>query len=165
MIKGSKPPRNPRPKNPLKIELRLHRHGCADPSRIRVKTGHPRPRSDSHEVHSTGRLDPRKLLTRTTRSQVDRPPLIQVLTDKAFNATTFINVATAPPAWEHHLCLILLFTAYPGMAVKKLPLFTPRRALFYNQRPLDAQDDNHRTRVFWGSVLSVSHRPPQSRPD
>jgi hypothetical protein len=133
---------------------------------IRVQTGRPRLCFDSHEARSTGSLDPGKPTTRTTQGQAGRPPLTHLLTNKAFNATTSANVATAPPAWEQHPCLILLFTAHPGMAVKKLPLFTPRRALFYHRRPLDSQDDNHRARVFWGSVLSVPRRPPSvaSRP-
>jgi hypothetical protein len=90
-----------------------------------------------------------------THGQAGRPPLIDLSTDKAFNATISANVATMPPAWEQHLCLILLFTAYPGMAVKSLPLFMPRRALFYHRRPLDSQNDNHHAQVFWGSALSV----------
>jgi hypothetical protein len=128
--------------------------------------GRPRLRSDSHEARSTGSLDPGKSPTRTTQGQAGRPPLTHLLIDKAFNATTSANVATAPPAWEQHSCLILLFIAHPGMTVKKLPLFTPRRALFYHRRPLDSQDDNHRARVFWGSVLSVPRRLPSvvSRP-
>jgi hypothetical protein len=60
-----------------------------------------------------GSLDPRKSLTRTTRGRAGRPSLIRLLTDKAFNATTPTNMAIAPPAWEQHLCLILLFIAYP----------------------------------------------------
>jgi hypothetical protein len=54
-----------------------------------------------------------------TRGQVGQPPLTHLLTDKAFNATTSTYVATASPAWEQHLCLILLFTAHPGMDDKK----------------------------------------------
>jgi hypothetical protein len=49
--------------------------------------------------------------------------------------------------------------------VKKLPLFTPRQALFYHQRPLDSQDDDHRARVFWASALSIPCRPPRLCPD
>jgi hypothetical protein len=90
-----------------------------------MKTGHPRPRSDSYEARSTGSLDPGNSSTRTTQGRPGRPPLIHLLTDKAFNATTFTNVATAPSTWEQHLCLILLFTAHPGMDDKKQPLFTP----------------------------------------
>jgi hypothetical protein len=86
---------------------------------IRVKTGHPRLRSDSHEARSMRSLDPGKSPTRTTRGRVGRPPLIHLLTDKAFNAITSTNVATAPPAWEQHPCLILLFTAHPEMDGKK----------------------------------------------
>jgi hypothetical protein len=70
-----------------------------------MKTGCPRPRSDSHEARSTGSLDPGKLPTRTTQGRVDRPSLIHLLTDKAFNATTPTNVTTTPPAWEQHPCL------------------------------------------------------------
>jgi hypothetical protein len=52
--------------------------------------GKPRPRktSDSYDPGSS----------RST-------PLIHLLIDKAFNATTPTNVATAPPAWEQHPCL------------------------------------------------------------
>jgi hypothetical protein len=46
-----------------------------------------------------------------------------------------------------------------------LPLFTPRQALFHHQHLLNSQDDDHRTRVSWGSALSVPRRPPQLRPD
>jgi hypothetical protein len=48
-----------------------------------VKTGHPRLSSDSYEARSTGSLDPKKLLTRTTRGRVGRPLLIHLLTDKS----------------------------------------------------------------------------------
>jgi hypothetical protein len=53
----------------------------------------------------------------------------------------------------------------PGWAVKKLPLFTPRQALFFNRRPLDLQNDIRHTRVSWGSTLSVPQQPPQLCPD
>jgi hypothetical protein len=63
---------------------------------------------------------------------------MHLLTDKAFNATTSTNVAIAPPAWEQHPCLILPFTAHPGMDGEKaatihttsstvLPSTPPRR--------------------------------------
>jgi hypothetical protein len=128
-----------------------------------MKTGLPRLRSDSHEALLTENLDPGKSLTRTTQGQAGRPPLIHLSTNKAFNATIYVNMATMPPAWEQHLCLILLFTTHPGMAVKTLPLFTPHRTLFYHQRPLDSQNDNQCTRVFWGSALSVPRRPSPLR--
>jgi hypothetical protein len=130
-----------------------------------VKTGHPWLHSHSHDPRSTGSLDPKKSSTRMTRGRVGRTPLIHLLADKAFNATTSTNMATTPPAWEQHPYLILLFTAHPGMGAKKLSLFTPRRSLFYHRRPLDAQDDNHNAGVFWDLVLSVPRWPPQSRPD
>jgi hypothetical protein len=66
-----------------------------------------------------GGPDPGKSPTRTTQGRVGRPPLTHLLTDKAFNATTSTYVATTPPAWEQHPCLILLFTAHPGMDNKK----------------------------------------------
>jgi hypothetical protein len=128
-------------------------------ARIHVKTGHPQLRSNSHEARSTGSLDPKKSLTRTTRGRVGQPPLFHLLTDKAFNATTTTYVVTAPPAWEQYPCLIPFFLPIPGWTVKKWPLFTPRQALFYRRRPLDEQDDNYRARVFWGSALSVPRRP------
>jgi hypothetical protein len=49
--------------------------------------------------------------------------------------------------------------------MKKLPLFTPRQALFFHRCPLDSQNDNRCAQVSWGSVLSVSQQPPQLRPD
>jgi hypothetical protein len=108
----------------------------------------PRKISDSHDPES-GRLN----------------PLTHLLTDKAFNATTFTYVATAPPAWEQYPYLILLFLPIPGWAVRKLPLYTPCRALFYRRCLLDAQNDNHHARIFWGLALSVPRRPPQLHPD
>jgi hypothetical protein len=84
-----------------------------------VKTGHPRLRSDSHAARSTGSLDPRKSPTCTTRGRAGRPSLIRLLTDKAFNVTTPTNMATAPPPWEQHPCLILLFTVHPGVGGEK----------------------------------------------
>jgi hypothetical protein len=41
----------------------------------------------------------------------------------------------------------------------------PRQALFFHRRPLDPQNDNHCTRVSWGSVLSAPQQPPQLRLD
>jgi hypothetical protein len=130
-----------------------------------VKTGHPRPRSDSHEARSKGSLDPGKLPTRTTRGRVDRTPLIHLLTNKAFNATTFTNVAIAPPAWEQHPCLILLFIAHPGMAVKRLPLFMPRCALFYHRRPSTHKTTTTAPEFSGARYYPFLVDPPQSRPD
>jgi hypothetical protein len=95
--------------------------GTPSQARIRVKTGHPRLCSDSHEARSTGSLDPEKPPTRTTQGRVGRPTpsLIHLLPDKAFNATTPTYVATAPPAWEQYTCLIPLFSAHPRMDRKK----------------------------------------------
>jgi hypothetical protein len=65
-------------------------------------------------------LDPGNSLTRTTQGRVSRPlSLIHLLTDKAFNAATPTNVATAPPAWEQRPRLITLFTAHPEMGGEK----------------------------------------------
>jgi hypothetical protein len=83
-----------------------------------MKTGRPQPRPDSHEARSTGSLNPRKSPTRTTRGRAGRP-LTHLLTNKAFNTTTSTNVATAPPAWEQRLCLVPLFTVYPGIGGEK----------------------------------------------
>jgi hypothetical protein len=104
----------------------------------RGHTGGPRLRSDSYEARLTGSLDPGKSPTRTTQGQSGRPPLTHLLTDKAFNATTSVYMATSPPAWEQYPCLILLFIAHPGMGDKKattihamsgtvLPLTPPSR--------------------------------------
>jgi hypothetical protein len=101
-------------------------------ARIRMKMGHPRLRSDSHEALSTENLDLRKSLTRMTQGRAGRPPLIHLLTDKAFNATIPTNVAAVPPAWEQRPCLILLFAGHPGMTVKSPPLSMPCRTLFYH---------------------------------
>jgi hypothetical protein len=110
-----------------------------------MKTGHPRLRSDSYEARSTGSLDPRKSSTRTTQGQVDRPPSFNYLLTKAFNATTSTNVATEPPTWEQHPCLIPLFTAHPEMDSEKattihtssivLSSTPPRRARRQPPRP------------------------------
>jgi hypothetical protein len=73
-------------------------------------------------------------------------PLTHLLTNKAFNVTTSTYVATAPPAWEQHPCLILLFTVHPGMDDKKaatihttsstiLPLTPPRGTRRQPPRP------------------------------
>jgi hypothetical protein len=59
---------------------------------MRVKTGHPRLRSDSYETLSTENLDPGESPTRTTQGRAGRPPLTHLLTDKAFNTTTPTNV-------------------------------------------------------------------------
>jgi hypothetical protein len=67
---------------------------------VRMKTGHPRLRSDLHEALSTENLDPGKSLTRTTQGRAGGPPLTHLSIDKAFNATTPTNVAAVPPAWE-----------------------------------------------------------------
>jgi hypothetical protein len=96
-----------------------------------MQTGCPRPRSDSYEVRSTRSLDPGKSPIRTTRGLASRPSLSNRITGKAFNtpvhqpavkafnATTPIYVATAPPMWEQHLRLISLFTTHTGMGNKK----------------------------------------------
>jgi hypothetical protein len=102
-------------------------------ARIRMKMGHPRLRSDLYEALSTENLDLRKSLTRMTQGRAGRPPLIHLLTDKAFNATIPTNVAAVPPAWEQRPCLILLFAGHPGMTVKSPPLSTPCRTLFYHR--------------------------------
>jgi hypothetical protein len=129
-----------------------------------MKTRHPRLRSDSDEALSTKNLDPRKSPTRTTQGRAGRPPLIHLPSDKAFNATNSTNMATAPPAWEQRPCLILLFTVHSGMAVKSLPLFTSRRALFYHRRPLDVQDDNHHAPGFLGLGIIRSSSTPSATP-
>jgi hypothetical protein len=129
-----------------------------------MKTGHPRLRSDSDEALSTENLNPGKSPTRTTQGRADRPPLIHLPSDKAFNATISTNVATAPPTWEQRPCLILLFTTYPGMAAKILPLFMPRRTLFYHRCPLDVQDDNHHALSFLGLGIIRSSSTPSATP-
>jgi hypothetical protein len=70
-----------------------------------------------------GGLNPGKSLTRMTRGRARRPLLIHLLIDKAFNATTSAYMATTPPMWEQYQCLILAFTAYPGMDGKRLPSY------------------------------------------
>jgi hypothetical protein len=128
--------------------------------------GHPRPRFDSNEASSRRGLDPRNSLTHTTQGWADRPLLTHLPTDKAFNATTFTDVATTPPTWEQYQRLILLFTVHPGMNDKKLPLYTPRRALFYLRRPLEAQHDDHHIPGFLrlGLIHSSSTPSATSRP-
>jgi hypothetical protein len=145
-IKRSKPPRHLRPENPLKIESRLHLHKYADPSRIHMSTGRPRLCSDSYEARSMGSLDPRNFrLVRPKVESVDPSSSTYLLT-KAFNATTPTNVATEPPAWEQHLCLIPHFTAHPRMGGEKaatihttsttvVPSTPPRRSRRQPLRP------------------------------
>jgi hypothetical protein len=133
------------------------------PSSARVRMvalDHPRLRSDSHEACSRGGLDPGKSPTRTTRGRARQPLLPHLLTDKAFNTTTSTYMATAPPAWEQCQCLILPFTVHPEMDGKKLPLYTPRWALFYLRRPLRHNTTTIAFRVFWGSALSIPRQPP-----
>jgi hypothetical protein len=98
---------------------------------MRMQTGRPQLRFDSYEARSTRSLDPGKSPIRTTRGRASRPPLTNQVTGKAFNtpvhqpaakafnATTPIYVATAPPTWEQHLRLISLFTTHTGMGNKK----------------------------------------------
>jgi hypothetical protein len=74
-------------------------------------------------------------------------------------------VATTPPAWEQHQCLILLFTAHLGMAVKKLPLFTPHRALFYHRRPSTHKMTTTTLGFSGGRYYPFLVEPPQSCPD
>jgi hypothetical protein len=128
--------------------------------------GHPRSCFDSNEARSRRGLDPGNSLTHTTRGRADRPLLTHLSTDKAFNATTSTDVATAPPVWEQYQRLILLFTIHPGMNGKKLSLYTPRRALFYLRRPLEAQHDDHRILGFLrlGLICSSSTPSATSRP-
>jgi hypothetical protein len=110
-------------------------------------------------------LDPGKSPTRMTRGRAGRPLLTHLLTGKAFNTTTSTYVATTPPAWEQYQCLILLFTAHPGMDGQKPPLYT-RQALFYLRRPLEAQHDNYRVPgsqelgiICFSSTPSTMSRP------
>jgi hypothetical protein len=100
-----------------------------------------------------GGLDPGKYPTRMTRGRAHRPLLIHLLKDKAFNATTSAYMATTPPTWEQYQRLILPFTVHPEMDGKSLPLYSPRRALFYLRCPLEAQYDDHHTPGFLGFDL------------
>jgi hypothetical protein len=54
------------------------RAGTTSQNHIRVKTGHPRLRSDSHEARSMGRLDPREIFDShdpgSSRSTLPHPP-------------------------------------------------------------------------------------------
>jgi hypothetical protein len=109
------------------------------------------PSSARMRMKTPGTLDCVSIRTRPARREVSTlenlqlaqtgvrsvDPLTHLLTDKAFNVTTSTYVATAPPAWEQHPCLILLFTVHPGMDDKKaatihttsstiLPLTPPR---------------------------------------
>jgi hypothetical protein len=120
-----------------------------------IQMGRPRPRSDSYEARSIGSLDPKKSPTRTTQGRPSRPPLTHLLTDKAFNATTSTNVATAPPTWERHLRLILLFTAHPGTGDEKQPLFP---AMTSTVRP-------SYFRIFGARPYPFPIDPPRPRPD
>jgi hypothetical protein len=118
-IKRSKPLKNPRPENPIKDQVK------APPRRIRRSKPHMyedgAPSTAFRLVRGSldGKPRPRKFSYSHDPGSTRSTPLIHLLTDKAFNATTFTNAPTAPSAWEHHLCLILLFTAHPGMGDKK----------------------------------------------
>jgi hypothetical protein len=110
----------------------------------------PRPRSDSHEARSMGRLDhvptrtrlaqqdastTEKSPTRTTLRRAGRSTSLTNSETKvrAFNATA--NHFLPPwlqqqPAWKQYQCQSLLFTAHPGIGGENLSLYTPCRALF-----------------------------------
>jgi hypothetical protein len=106
-------------------------------------------------------------LARPEVEPIDPPPsLIRLLTDKAFNATTPTNMPTAPPAWEQHPCLILLFTAHPRVGGEKDCHYschvghcsTPDAPSRHNTTTVMSQ-------VFWAPALFIPRRPPQLRPD
>jgi hypothetical protein len=118
--------------------------------RAKTANGTPRPRSDSYEARSTGRLDhvptrtrlarqdaltTEKSPTHTTRGQATRSTLFTNSETKvrAFNTTT--NHFLPPwlqqqPAWRQYRCQISLFTAHPGMGGEILSLYVPYHALF-----------------------------------
>jgi hypothetical protein len=76
--KRNKPPRNPHHKTLEKPRQGSAHAGTTSQNHIRVKMGHPRLRSDSHEAHSTGRLDPREISDShdpgSSRSTLPHPP-------------------------------------------------------------------------------------------
>jgi hypothetical protein len=110
----------------------------------------PRPRSDSHEARSTGRLDyiptrtrlarqnastTEKSPTRTTLGQAGRPTSFTNSGTKvrAFNATTnhFLpSWLQQQPVWRQYRCQVSLFTAHPRMGGENLSLYAPYQALF-----------------------------------
>jgi hypothetical protein len=131
-----------------------------------MKTGHPRPCTDSYEARSTGSLDPRKLPTRTTQGRADRPPSSTYLLTKAFNATTSTNVATSPPAWEHHPRLIPLFTAHPGMGGEKVAtIHTTSSTVLPTTPPQLTRRQPPRPGFLGLGLIRFSPTPPQSCPD
>jgi hypothetical protein len=75
-------------------------------------------------------------------------------------------MATAPPAWEQHSCLILLFTAHPRVGGEKGCHYSCHAR--HCSTP-DAPSRHNTTTVvsqaFWGPALSIPRRPPQLRPD
>jgi hypothetical protein len=127
------------------------------PKPLPTKTGRaetanetPRPRSDSYEARSTGRLDhvptrtrlarqdastTEKSPTRMTRGRATRPTLFtnSEIKVRAFNTTTnhFLpSWLQQQPAWRQYRFQILLFTTHPGMGGKNLLLYAPYHALF-----------------------------------
>jgi hypothetical protein len=110
----------------------------------------PRPRSDSYEALSTGRLDhvptrtrlarqdaltTKKSPTCMTQGQATRPTLFTNSETKirAFNVTT--NHFLPPwlqqqPTWGQYQCQFSLFTAHSGMGGENLSLYAPYHALF-----------------------------------
>jgi hypothetical protein len=115
----------------------------------------PRPRSDSYEARSMGRLDhiptctrlvrqdastTEKSPTRTTLGRASRPTSFTNSETKvrAFNATTnhFLpSWLQQQPAWRQYRCQISLFTAHPGMDGENLSLHAPYHALFRHWSP------------------------------
>jgi hypothetical protein len=137
----------------------------------------PRPRSDSHEAPSMGRLDRvltrtrlarqgistiEKSLTRMTQGRTTRPILFTYSETKvrAFNATTcyFLPSWLQPwPTWNPHRCQISLFTTHPGMGGKNLSLYTPYRTLFCHQSP--SREDTTRSVPHDLGDLALSTHP------
>jgi hypothetical protein len=153
--------RNLRPETTWKIVSRLHQHGYAELGLHAYEDAvHPWLHSDSHEARSTGGLNLGKSLTRTARGQVGQPPLTHLLTDKAFNATTSTYVATAPPAWEQYPCLILLFSAHPGMDGKKVAtIHTTSKTILSPTPPRRTRRQPPRSGFLGLSIIRSSSTP------
>jgi hypothetical protein len=124
----------------------------------------PRLCSNSYEARSTGRLDYRESLTRTTPGRTARPTLFTNFETRVrtFNATTNYFLPSwlqQLPTWKQYQCQILLFTAHPGMGGEDMSLYAPYRALFYHRSP--SREDTTRTvpHDLGDSALSTRPRP------
>jgi hypothetical protein len=144
----------------------------------------PRPRSDSHETRSIGRLDhvptrtrlawrntstTEKSPTRTTLGRADRPTSLTNSETKvrAFNVTAnhFLpSWLQQQPAWKQYQCQISLFTVHPGKGGENLSLCVPYRALFRHWSPSRENTTSVVPRNSRDSALSIHRRPTSTWP-